>query len=207
MDKQCGLQRNLHATTDREDENTDALGLTVDTVAYQVPTPATHGLLEAPNVNVAAYGALMLTISYSLQPILVDTGSALNATVCMTHARLRFCVAVPVYGPTVAANSSSSRSPLGLVIIRVVNPPPELSVTLSRVAPATSMSFAMVVDNVPLDIALPVPDPDATESINGEMLVILEYSAIRTSGNCGAELNVTVTILAPAAAATILLLA
>ncbi len=100
---------------------------------------------------------------------------------------------------------SSRMSESGLVIIRLVNPPPASIVPVcTRLAPTIS-SVALVVVANPLLLIAPLPCAAATTS-KGLLMSSPAYSAIRISGSCApAPVKVTVTELALAAAATMFL--
>ena len=102
-----------------------------------------------------------------------------------------------------ATTRSSTRSPIrrGEEPLRVSGPharkaPPNKSAPTRR-------SLALLVVTAPLLTLVPVPlAPTATSS--GPLVLIPLYSTMRTSGYFTVVLKVTVTVLAPAAAAAML---
>ena len=84
-------------------------------------------------------------------------------------------------------------------MIRLVKPVPAPVVIVATTSAATNRSAAVVVVTVAL-LVLPLPVPVAVTS-TGAIGSAPLYSRIRTSGNAAAPLNVTVTVLLPAAAA------
>ena len=85
------------------------------------------------------------------------------------------------------------------VIVRLVKPAPGPVVIVATTLPANSRSVALVVTTAAVVLAVPVPVPLAVPS-TGAVGSAPAYSSIRTSGNDAAPLNVTVTVLLPAAA-------
>ena len=88
--------------------------------------------------------------------------------------------------------------------MRLVNPEPApVVVCCTTFAPKIS-SLAEVVVALPLLLGLPLP---AAAAVTSRGLVGLRplYSRMRTSGKAAAALNLTVTVLAPAAAAAMFL--
>ena len=88
--------------------------------------------------------------------------------------------------------------PTGGVITRVVNPLPAPVKNADVVPPPTNNSFAADVVTEPLLTDVDEPDADADLS-NGAAVSRPLYSKTRTSENCTAGLNDTVTVFDPAA--------
>ena len=126
----------------------------------------------------------------------VSLGSALKATMCITH-RLPFWVAVALCGPAEVTFLSSVRVPLAFK--RLVKPVPA-AVTLLLEEPAPKIrSSALVVVDEPLFIALVVPMLTALAS-SGAVRLSPEYSWMKSFPNDVMEVpNVAVTVLAPPA--------
>lgn len=130
-------------------------------------------------------------------PGFVEPEAALNVAICITQSA-DDVVAVALLLPATVVDLSSAISASGVVIMRVVNPLPG-AVKCDPVVPAPKInSLAAVVVADPLLAAVPVPNaPTATSK--GLAVSIPLYSKILTSGNVAAPLNVTVTVLLPAA--------
>src|SRR5712664_1962150 len=95
-------------------------------------------------------------------------------------------------------------SPLGAVITRLVHPAPAPVVQVATVLAARSRSDALVVTagGVLLVAVLPVAEAVTSTGLAGSSPA---YSRMRMSAKAAATEKVTVTVLAPAAAAATLL--
>jgi hypothetical protein len=107
--------------------------------------------------------------------------AALNATTCKIHPPAFDNVAVAWYEPTAVTTLSSTRSPSGSVISRLLYPLPAADVLVSTVFAPTSRSFALLVTAAPLSIAVAVPVPTENAS-SGLFTSNPLYSRIRMSG-------------------------
>ena len=131
-------------------------------------------------------------------------GAALKATICITHASAPPSGAVESYEPATVTVRSSAMSPSGLVITRDVQPEPAPVVQLLTVLAAKSKSDALVVAaaGVLLVALLPVADAVASTGLTGSSPT---YSRMRTSAKSAGTVNETLTALAAAAAAPMLI--
>src|SRR2546425_477695 len=103
--------------------------------------------------------------------------------------------------PAAGPSESPTRSPLGALTTPAVYPPPRAVVDVVTTLAPIRRSFAYVVATGPLSVVALLPDAPAAAS-RGAFASIPLYSKIRTSGLVAAVLNVTVTALEPAGAAT-----